>query len=187
MIGSFSPFCVEHFWDASVFTWLTFLKDNSAADCPSIDFRTLIPLALASVTFTSGSATTLLAIFNRVEISEKVFLFVRKNVTVIKAETSLAYLTSPISIYCSLVLLSVAVTSCIALLISTHAGIESSHLELWNSVIPLPLVSPPVDLPPHQYLFNGQIRRETSPCTIASSDNMMPGNEVIKDWRMGFA
>ena len=74
----------------------------------------------------------------------KGFLSTRASCSVCVSYLSRRGLVLPISLFCSPVLYFTPVSSCIALLVSEQAGMDKSDVNHCCSVIPLPLVNPPM-------------------------------------------
>lgn len=114
---------------------------------PVIEDRIFSPLALASSTSTDSWALTPVMIFFSSEFYAKGFLPSESVFRInIMSFMSRFCLVGDKSLFCALCSHSTPTSSCIAQFISTHAGVDKSHVRRCHSVNPLPRVNPPVFL-----------------------------------------
>ena len=138
------PSTLTEYFDWSVVTWSLRLNVYCATGMPVIESIIFCPISFARHTSTSPVALTLVMMFLRDVLSANEFLsdIVRSRVWVSIMSRRCRDLR--VSLFWPLVLYLAPLNSCIAVFTSAHAGIASNHVRCCCSVIPLPLVRPPL-------------------------------------------
>ncbi|CAH1794063.1 unnamed protein product [Owenia fusiformis] len=113
-------------FDPMVTAWLFLLKEHSDTLFPIIDATITLPNYFASYALTEEAATPVAMLLNDCS-GKRGFLSTRYFKIHLASVSSLMILVGVASLCCSLVAYVISVSSCIALLISPHAGEERIH------------------------------------------------------------